>query len=166
MDVGSYTHDELEVLVSAHALDALDRADAAAVDAHLAGCETCRAAFDEALETAAALALSVPPAEPPADLRERILVAARATPQEHPAASPAFADAPAAAARRPRRRFAEIFTPSRNFAAAFAIATALLGVLYVAERDKTSTLQAERDSSALVSQALAAPGAHDKVRFG
>ena len=32
-------------------------------------------------------------------------------------------------------------------------------MLYVAERDKTSTLQAERDSSALVSQALAAPDA-------
>ena len=52
-----------------------------------------------------------------------------------------------------------MFTPSRNFAAAFAIAAGLLGVLYLSERDKTSTLQAERDNAALVSQALAAPGA-------
>lgn len=156
----AYTHEELEVLVSAHALDALDPADAAAVDAHLERCESCRAAFDEALETAAALALSVPPAEPPAHLRERILVAARATPQEsvEPAAAPAAA-AVARAPKRQRRRFSEVFTPSRNFAAAFALAAALLGVLYLSERDKTSTLQAERDNSALVSQALAAPGA-------
>lgn len=159
MDAGSHTHDELKVLVSAHALDALDPADAAAVDAHLAGCESCRAAFDEALETAAALTLSVPPAQPPADLRERILAAARATQRDAAVAAPVAAAASAPAAKRQRRRFSEIFTPSRNFAAAFAIAAALLGVLYVSERDKASTLQAERDNSALVGQALAAPGA-------
>jgi anti-sigma-K factor RskA len=157
MDAGSHTHDELEVLVSARALDALDPADAAAVEAHLAGCESCRAAFDEALETAAALALSVPPSEPPANLRERILVAARATPQEEAAAAPAPVSAVAPARRR--RRFSEIFTPSRNFAAAFALAAALLGVLYLSERDRASTLEAERDHSVLVSQALATPGA-------
>ncbi len=154
MDAGSHTHEELEVLVSVHALDGLDPADAAAVDAHLESCESCRAAFDEALETAAALALSVPPVEPPAELRERILVTARALPQEQAVVTPAAAPA----RKRERRRFREIFTPSRNFAAAFAIAAALLGVLYVSERDKASTLEAQRDSSALVSQALAAPG--------
>jgi anti-sigma-K factor RskA len=163
---GSYTHEELEVLVSAHALDALEPAEADAVQAHLAGCASCRAAFDEALETAAALALGVPGAEPPADLRDRILTAARATPQDSvaPAAAAPAAAAPAAQAvgapaARPRRRFREIFTPSRNFAAAFALAAALLGVLFLSERDRTGKLEAERDSAALVSQALAAPGA-------
>ncbi len=138
MDAGSHTHEELEVLVSAHALDALDPADAAAVDAHLESCESCRAAFDEALETAAALALSVPAAEPPAD-------AARADPgrgARHAAGGQAVvAPAAAPARKRERRRFREIFTPSRNFAAAFAIAAALLGVLYVSERDTASTLR-------------------------
>jgi hypothetical protein len=166
---GAYTHEELEVLVSAHALDALEPAEADAVQAHLAGCASCRAAFDEALETAAALAMGVPGAEPPADLRDRILTAARATLQESPApaaAPPAEAPpattAPAAiapAAPRPRRRFREIFTPSRNFAAAFALAAALFGVLFLSERDRAGKLEAERDASALVSQALAAPGA-------
>lgn len=151
---GSYTHEELEVLVSAHALDALEPAEAEAVQAHLAGCAPCRAAFDEALETAAALAMGVPGAEPPADLRDRILSAARATPQASPA--------PAAAApvvARPRRRFTEIFTPSHNFAAAFALAAGLLGVLYLSERSRASDLEAQRDASALVSHAIAAPGA-------
>jgi len=157
MDARAPTHEELELLVAAHALDALDAADAAAVDVHLATCESCRAAFDEALESAAALALSVPAAEPPADLRERILAAARATPQEVVAPAVAAVEAPVAA-KRQRRRFTEIFTPSRNFAAAFAIAAALLGVLYLSERDKTSTLEAQRDASALVSSALATPG--------
>ncbi len=155
MHARAYSHEELEVLVSAHALDGLEPAEAAAVAAHLADCEACRAAFDEALETAAGLALSIPAAEPPADLRGRILAAARATPQEDAAPAPARA---AAAAERRRRRFSEIFTPSRNFAAAFALAAGMLGVLYLSERDTTSTLEAQRDRAALVSQALAAPG--------
>jgi anti-sigma-K factor RskA len=152
---GPYTHEELEVLVSAHALDALEPAEADAVQTHLAGCASCRAAFDEALETAAALAMGVPGAEPPADLRDRILAAARATAQESP--EPVAPAAPVAS--RPRRRFREIFTPSRNFAAAFALAAALFGVLFLSERDRAGKLEAERDSSALVSQALSAPGA-------
>jgi anti-sigma-K factor RskA len=158
MDARAYTHEELEVLVSAHALDALEPAEAEAVEAHLAGCDSCRAAFDDALETAAALAMAAPDSEPPADLRGRILAAARATPQEVVATT--MAPAPVAApAGRPRRRFTEIFTPSRNLAAAFALAAALLGVLFVSERDRAGTLEAQRDASSLVAQALAAPGA-------
>ena len=134
---GAYTHEELEVLVSAHALDALEPGEADAVQAHLAGCASCRAAFDEALETAAALALSVPGAEPPADLRDRILTVARATPQEAPEPVAAVA---APVDRKPRRRFTEIFTPSRNFAAAFAIAAVLFGVLFLSERDRAGKL--------------------------
>jgi anti-sigma-K factor RskA len=166
MDARGYTHEELELLVSLHALDALEPDEAAAVTAHLTECPSCRAAFDDALETAAMLALSVPGAEPPADLRERIMVAALGTPQEpadvvaaavpaEPVGGPA---APADPARR-RRRFREVFTPSRNFAAAFAIAAGLLGVLYLSERDTNDQLRSERDASALVGQVLAAPGA-------
>ncbi len=152
-DAGPYTHEELEMLVTVHALDALEPDEAVAVQEHLAGCAACRAAFDEAIETAAALAMSVPGAEPPADLRDRILAAARATPQESaaPVAAPAV--------KRQRRRFSEIFTPSRNFAGAFALAAVLFGVLFVSERNRASDLASQRDASALVSQALAAPGA-------
>jgi anti-sigma-K factor RskA len=173
MDDRGYTHEELELLVSAYALDALEPDEAAAVAEHLAQCEGCREAFDAALETAALLALHADGAEPPAELRERILTAARATPQEPAVAgapavaplaeAPAPAVAPAAAAvppERRRRRFREVFTPSRNFAAAFAIAAALLGVLYLSERNTNDQLRSERDASALVGQVLAAPGAH------
>jgi anti-sigma-K factor RskA len=165
-----YTHEELEMLVSAHALDALDADEAAAVQAHLDGCESCRAAFDEAIETAALLATSAPGAEPPPALRERILTAARTTPQDPPlvvaevvpepvAPEPVVTPAAAAAPARQRKRFREVFTPSRNFAAAFAIAAALLGVLWLSERNTADQLRAERNASALVGQVLAAPGA-------
>ena len=154
MDAAAHIHEELEVLVSAHALDGLDAAEAEAVDAHLAGCESCRAAFHAALETAAALAMSVPAVDPPADLRDRILAAARATPQENAAPVPAIAPV----GRRQRRRFSEVFTPSRNFAAAFALAAGLLGVLYLSERDRAGTLESQQAASALVSEALSAPG--------
>jgi len=170
MDQHAYTHEELEVLVSLQALDALEPDEAAAVEAHLADCEACRTAYDAALETAGMLALSAPDAAPPAELRERILTAARAMPQEpaadaaavvprsaEPIAEPAAAAAPA---QRQRKRFREVFTPSRNFAAAFAIAAGLLGVLYLSERSTNDQLRSERDASALVGQVLAAPGAH------
>jgi anti-sigma-K factor RskA len=164
-----YTHEELEMLVSAHALDALEPDEAAVVEAHLTGCESCRAAFDEAIETAALLAASAPGAAPPPALRDRILTAARTTPQEpplvvseaapEPAAAPEAVPAAAAAPARQRKRFREVFTPSRNFAAAFAIAAALFGVLWLSERDTADQLRSERDASALVGQVLAAPGA-------
>jgi hypothetical protein len=170
MDAAAYTHEELEVLVSAHALDALEPAEAEAVQAHLAGCASCRAAFDDALETAAALAMGVPGADPPADLRDRILAAARVTPQEDAVADPAPAPAGAAptaavppteavaSVARPRRSFRQIFTPSRNFAAAFAVAAALFGVLFNSERNRADDLASQQASAALVSEALSAPG--------
>src|SRR4051794_230621 len=166
MDARGHTHEELQLLVSLHALDALEPDEAAAVAAHLTDCDACRTAFDEALETAAMLALTAPGAEPPAGLRERILTSARATPQDAvqvaapvTTAGPAVAApaAPAPVPDRPRRRFREVFTPSRNFAAAFAIAAGLLGVLYLSERSTNDQLRSERAASALVGQVLAAP---------
>ncbi|MGH9135818.1 MAG: anti-sigma factor domain-containing protein [Acidimicrobiales bacterium] len=66
----SLDHDELELLVAAAALDALDDdSERAAVETHLATCEQCRRAFDEYREVAARL---VPAAHPPPDLWERV----------------------------------------------------------------------------------------------
>jgi anti-sigma-K factor RskA len=60
-------------MLAAHALGALDGAEARALTAHLEGCAECRAESDAWLGTAAALAYAAPPAEPPAELRSRIL---------------------------------------------------------------------------------------------
>src|ERR1700722_15762202 len=57
-------HREIEELLAAYALDAVDVAEAAMVEAHLDGCPLCRAELDGYRETAAAL--GTPPAPPPA----------------------------------------------------------------------------------------------------
>lgn len=68
----------LHELTAAYALDALDRAEADAYENHLAHCEQCREELAVFAGSAGRLAYAVPPLDPPAHLRERILVAARA----------------------------------------------------------------------------------------
>jgi len=60
-------------LLPALALDCLDAEEAAAVRVHLDGCAACRAELQALEETSALLLHAVPPAEPPAALRERLL---------------------------------------------------------------------------------------------
>lgn len=69
------TCDEVEDLVAGLALGALEADEAFAVAAHLSTCERHPQASD-LLGAAAALALVAEPVEPPAALRDRILVAA------------------------------------------------------------------------------------------
>jgi anti-sigma-K factor RskA len=70
-------HEDYKEMLTAHALGALEPEEARGLDAHLATCAECRAEFDGWSETAAALAYSVPQAEPSANLRARILQNAR-----------------------------------------------------------------------------------------
>lgn len=70
----SHVTDDLEL----YATGSLPRERAAAVDAHIDRCAECRAAAAEIDEVVALLADAVPPRDPPADLRDRVLAAARA----------------------------------------------------------------------------------------
>ena len=63
-------------LVAAYALDALDNHERAAFERHLDECEQCRAQLEELQGATVALAYAEG-AEPPPELRERILAAAR-----------------------------------------------------------------------------------------
>jgi anti-sigma-K factor RskA len=65
-------------LTAAYALDALDADERAAFEEHLAGCERCRDEVASFWETAEALAVAAPGVDPPAQLRGKILDAARA----------------------------------------------------------------------------------------
>lgn len=65
-------------MLAAHALGALEKAEARELKAHLSECAECRAEFDAWSETAAALAYSAPSVEPSAQLRSRILGSIRA----------------------------------------------------------------------------------------
>lgn len=79
----SHVIDDLEL----YATGALPRERAAAVDEHIEGCAECRAAAAEIDEVVALLADAVPPRDPPADLRARVLAAARADVAREPARS-------------------------------------------------------------------------------
>lgn len=68
--------EELHDLVAPYALNALDDQERAQFERHLAGCEDCQAQLAELQEAAAALAFAES-REPPPELRERILDAAR-----------------------------------------------------------------------------------------
>ncbi|MBD0348527.1 MAG: anti-sigma factor [Thermoleophilia bacterium] len=69
---------DLHELAAAYALDALDDDDRAAFERHLAACEQCAHEVASFRETAASLAYAVDAPAPPAELRGRILDAARA----------------------------------------------------------------------------------------
>ena len=80
-----------------HAFSALEPDEDRAVLEHLPHCAECRRALDEALEIVAALGAAVPPVEPPARLRGRVLEAVRAEP------APPLSKKPCSSAT-PRRR--------------------------------------------------------------
>ena len=71
------TNQDLHEQVAAYALDALDGDERRAFEAHLAGCERCRADLAGLTETAGTLGLAADAAEPPNGLRDRLLAAAR-----------------------------------------------------------------------------------------
>ncbi len=70
--------DALHELTPAYALDALDPVEEAEYEEHLAHCTACQEELAMLSGIAGSLALAVEPAEPSAELRERILDAARA----------------------------------------------------------------------------------------
>jgi hypothetical protein len=133
-------HRELQELIPARALDALDRHDAAVFDEHVEGCPECARALDEAREVVGTLAYNVPDVAPPLRLRERILVAA---------APPPPVVAPSDRARR-------IW---RGLAVGFATVAAILAVALVVQRNQADDLRAQRDAVRAAAAAVSRPGA-------
>ncbi len=68
-------------LTAGYALDALDAEERQAYEEHLAGCDRCRDDLASFWEVTSSLALAVAGPEPSGELRDRILGAARAEPQ-------------------------------------------------------------------------------------
>lgn len=73
-------HEDYKEMLPARALSALDAADERALNEHLSQCAECRRELADWEGTAAALALSVPPAEPSPEVRDRIMRAVRTEP--------------------------------------------------------------------------------------
>ena len=103
-------------LSGAYAVDALDDIERAAFERHLAGCEDCRAEVASLREAAAMLAETTA-AEPPAELRDRVLAGISSVRPLPPEIAPAAA---------PRRR------RSPRFLVAAAAAVVMLGAGTVA----------------------------------
>jgi anti-sigma-K factor RskA len=106
-------------LSAGYALDALDADERRRFEEHLAECDRCREDVSAFLEVTSALAVAAPSAEPPPELRERILTTARAEGQNVIPLAP----------RRERRQF---LVPAVAAVAAAAAAVAIGLGLYSA----------------------------------
>jgi hypothetical protein len=122
------THRQLQELLGAYALDAVDDDEAVAVEAHLADCPRCRAEVAEHREAAALLGYVGAPA--PEGVWDRI--AAQLVTPEAPA-MPGLSPAGAAVADlgSPRARPSRRSLPMRAVAGALAAAAVLVAVLGV-----------------------------------
>ncbi|MGA5730983.1 anti-sigma factor [Streptomyces seoulensis] len=151
-------------LAAPYALDALDPGERRRFEKHLAGCGRCTAEVRELSEDAVRLAWSTA-APAPAALRERVLAAVRATPQEPaPAGRPRAAQLPPhvwgvqpppARARRAGRR--PLFVP---FATVTAAAALVVASLFAVQAHRTEQrLAAERARARDIAHVLAAPDA-------
>ncbi|MDW6063815.1 anti-sigma factor [Streptomyces sp. FXJ1.4098] len=158
-------------LAGAYALNALDPKERRRYERHLARCPGCAQEVRDLAQGAVRLARAVAAPAPP-QMRQRVLAAAQATPQEtQSAADGGYAAPPARAAhagrsgpggRRARgggylRRPVFGLRLAGAVAALSLIAAAVLGVELVRTRDR---LDQERGATRAVEQVLSAPDAH------
>jgi anti-sigma-K factor RskA len=133
--------DEVAALISAYALGALEPDQAELAQRHIEESDECRRAFEDALETAAALALAVADSEPPAYLRDRILAAAR---EERAPAARAPSVRPAESRRR--RSLTGWLTPSTGFALIGVAAAIVLALIAVSQHDSASNARDRQEA--------------------
>ncbi|MFJ3233245.1 anti-sigma factor domain-containing protein [Streptomyces sp. NPDC086787] len=150
-------------LAAPYALDALDPGERRRFEKHLAGCDRCAGEVRALSEDAVRLAWSTA-ARPPAAMRERVLAAVRATPQEAapvrertPQLPPHVwgTQPPPARTRAPRAR--PVLFP---FATATAAAALVVAGLFAVQAGRTQDeLDAERAQAREIAHVLAAPDA-------
>ncbi|HEV3060113.1 MAG TPA: anti-sigma factor [Vicinamibacterales bacterium] len=143
----SQPHEQFAELTGLYVLDALTDAERDAFEAHAAGCARCMAEIRELRRTAAALALSAPPAAPSPAVRDRLMAAVSA---DRGTGAPGVklqgVGAPGVKTVKPARA---PIAPWLAAAAALALALALAG--YVVE------LRRGARSEQLIAAVLAAP---------
>ncbi|MFG2131109.1 anti-sigma factor domain-containing protein [Streptomyces sp. NPDC048751] len=160
-----FGRDDPHSLAAPYALDALDPEERRRFEKHLKGCARCAAEVRALSEDAVRLAWSTA-APAPAAMRDRVLAAVRATPQERapvrehaPQLPPHVwgAQPPPARARAPRERRRPLFVP---FATATAAAALVVASLFAVQANRTQDqLNAERAQSREIAHVLAAPDA-------
>jgi anti-sigma-K factor RskA len=133
-------HRELQDLIPAHALHALETDDALLLEQHIETCDACRRELDEMRETTALLAFATAPVEPPARLRAAILDAV---------AEPAPVNA-----KPQRTRLAFL----RGAVAGTLAGAAIALVIGIALHSQLSDARSSRDAQAAVVANLLRPG--------
>jgi anti-sigma-K factor RskA len=151
-------------LAAPYALDALEPAERVRFERHLKKCDRCAAEVRALSEDAVRLAWSTA-APPPAAMRDRVLAAVRATPQdsvmarEHTPQLPPHVwgtQPPPGRSRAPRER-RPLFVP---FATATAAAALVVASLFAVQANQTQDkLAAERAQAREIAHVLAAPDA-------
>ncbi|MCG7207659.1 anti-sigma factor [Streptomyces arenae] len=159
--VGRLLHrEDLHSLAAPYALDALEPGERRRFEKHLRDCGRCAEEVRALTEDAVRLAWSTA-APPPVAMRDRVLAAVRATPQEPapgrervPNLPPhVWGGQPPPQRRRPR----PLFVP---FATATAAAALVIASLFAVQADRTQNqLDAERAQSREIAHVLAAPDA-------
>lgn len=127
-------HQEYQELLALYALDALDASEARALEAHLNTCAACSAELAGVREAAALLAHASTPAEPRAEVRERILKDAR---NESPGPQPVARTFAKMVPLRPSA-VATRWPNVLRLAAALAFVALLIGVIVFWRRDVRS----------------------------
>ncbi|WP_046728962.1 anti-sigma factor [Streptomyces humi] len=152
--------EDLHSLAAPYALDALEPGERRRFEKHLKDCGRCAEEVRALTEDAVRLAWSTA-APPPVAMRDRVLAAVRATPQEPapgrervPNLPPhVWGVQPPPQRRRPR----PLFVP---FATATAAAALVVASLFAVQADRTrNQLDAERAQSREIAHVLAAPDA-------
>ena len=168
------THDEVEQLLGAYALDATNGEEREQVEAHVAGCARCRAEVAAHRETAAMLALGAS-GEPPAGLWDQVAASTfsarlAAGANLAPPSSPPLGTGPRQLSRRPAQWRG--LRPARRFAWAAgtaAVATAaafasFFGLEVGHLRSQVHQLQQQIGAAAIARAAAnAASGPHATV---
>ena len=131
-------HSHIEDLAEAYALGALEAEERQIVEGHLETCAECNSLLREHLEVAAALALAVPPMDPPHHLRGRIMD--QLVPEELATAEPEPASAGRSSGSRVRW-----FIPAAASVAASVLIFFIggIGVLVLSQQSQVQDLQSQ-----------------------
>ncbi len=116
-------------LLPAHALGCLDECEAAEVAEHLATCAGCQAELLSYQAVADQLALAVPGATPPAELKRKVMASLQQVPHSKPVAAPRLSG---------RQRLSGLFyraAPAWGLASLFLVALLLVSNLWWWQRE-------------------------------
>jgi hypothetical protein len=145
--VSARSHEEYKENIGSYVLGALPELEAELLERHLAGCDSCRAEYEELRPVPAALARSVPQVEAPTSLKASLMATVNAEAEMR-------ADKPVRVRRERRNWFASL---QPRFAMAMALCVLALGVVIGVAADRSSD-HGERTIAAKINRTLMPSG--------